>query len=125
MGALGALGLTVAVAIAIGAVFLFRHFRPASGRHAFVSRRIESAVLEDDKVLEETIILGNLFGTIRLNGYAVDEADREGASTSGSRPYLDYYWRQREEDRSTEISAFGWFDGLRKESEDPPLAIIR
>jgi hypothetical protein len=123
MFALGIYGWAIVV-VAVGvAALLARHFRPAVGRHALVSSRTESTVPHSAENVDETIILGNLFGANLLNGYSVGESEDEDSSTVRPRPYLDHYWRQQEE-QTTEIVAFGWFEGKEKENRDPALAMI-
>lgn len=123
MFGLGLFGWAIFAVGAGIAVLLLHHLRPVSGRHAAVSVRVELSKPVDNEDLDETLIVGDLFGSDVISGYRVSARDGEDATAAGPRPYLEHYWR-RQVEQTAEIADFAWFSGRQKENESPALAMI-
>lgn len=138
MPGIGLFSWVLIVLAALSGGALVYYLTPSAGRHARKPARmnidepISENLSEETVVLdqvEDTVIIGQLYGSDVISGYDVGDRDQWNGDFDedpdiGVRPYLLHYWKSKGVDLD-QTAQMGWFGGIspdEDEDERPRIA---
>jgi hypothetical protein len=114
MPGIGLFSWVLIILAALSGCALAYYMVPSSGRHVRKPSRMNIDEPISGSEVEDTVVLGHLYGADIISGYAVNdrypEAFPEEEYSALVRPYLLHHLRVKDPERTTEIAAFNWLD---------------